>query len=419
MSNYNNVNRVLVGDGVNSGAIAALPLIKKGDLIVLDEKGNVVSTNVGAALLPKFEKIKIALGIADGKAILSSPIQGNTVSAFEGVAFRAPAEQVTYIGYNGTVSTGLNIAASTEYRLRILVEDDVKVHGQRQTIQDYNYVGTSGSTISDAVDAIACLYAQKDYTDAYFQDKVLVERISDGTFTALAADATVVKGSKTVTSTAHGLAAGSYIRIGAATFDGTIYKVKAVTANTITLDVPYLGASGVIAAASVGGVAGGTEFGFKLTGLSQEALISRNANEPYDQYEWILFNAYFSEADDRSFESAATNTKVVGVDPGNGFWKQIAEQEEAAKGYLGDTSKRRWYDKRIDSNVKAGTEYDTLVITHADVHRGDFQGVYNAPLKTEVYIPNGSDQGLNSGNNFIHILNGYFNGQLGFPIVTF
>jgi len=420
MSNYNNVNRVLVGDGLNSGAITALPLIKKGDLIVLNEKGNVVATNADALALPKFEKLKIALGVADGKAILSSPIQGNTVSAYNGVAFRAPAEQVDYVGYNGTANTGISITASTDYRLRIVIEDDVRIHGQRTTLQDYVYVGESGSTASDVVDYIACLYGQKEYGQSFFQDKVIVDRISDGTFAALAADATVTKGSKVVTSTGHGLAVGAYVRIGGATFGFGIYKVaEVVDANTFKLDIGYLGASEVVAAANVGGVTGATEFGFKLTGMAQEALISRNENEPFDQYEWIVFNAYFSEADARSTESAALITKATKVDPGNGFWKQVAQQEEDAKGYLGDTSKTRWYDKRINSSVKNGTEYNTLVITHADVHGGDFQGVYSAPLKTEVYIPVGSDQGLNSANNFVNILNGFFNGALGFPEVVY
>ena len=36
MSNYNYVNRVLIGDGTNSGAVTALPGIEKGDLLVLD-----------------------------------------------------------------------------------------------------------------------------------------------------------------------------------------------------------------------------------------------------------------------------------------------------------------------------------------------------------------------------------------------
>lgn len=419
MSNYSNVNRVLIGDGVNSGAIASLPAIKKGDLILLSEKGAVISTNAAAAALPKFEKVVIAAGIGNGIAILSSPIQGNTASAYEGVAFRAPADQVSFVGFNGTVGTGLSINASTEYRLRISVKDDARVHGQRQTLQDYHYVGGSGATISNAVDTIACYYAQKDYGDAYFHDKVKLERVSDGTFAALSADATVVKGSATVASAGHGLGVGDYVRLGGTTFESPIYKVKAIETNSFTLDVPYLGENETILAANAGGVTGATEFGFKLTGLKQDALLSRSANEPWDQYEWILFTAYFSEANDRSFDSAATYTVATEVDPGNGYWKQIAEREEDAKGYLGDTSKRRFHDTRIASNVQADIAYDTLVITHYDVHGGAFQSKTSSPLQTEVYIPDGGDQGLGTGDNFVHILNGFFSDVLGFPSIAY
>ena len=119
MSNYNYVNRVLVGDGTNDVGTVSLPTIKKGDLLFLDKAGNVISTNAGSAAVANCEEVSIALGVADGKARVSSPIQGNMVSAYEGVAFRAPAEKVIYVGYNGTANTGLDVSASTEYKLRV------------------------------------------------------------------------------------------------------------------------------------------------------------------------------------------------------------------------------------------------------------------------------------------------------------
>ncbi len=420
MSNYNNVNRVLIGDGTNSGA-TSLPGIQKGDLYLLNEAGAIITTNAAAAALPKFEKVVVAAGIGPGIAILSSPIQGNTVSAYEGKGYRAPAEQVAYVGYNGTPGTGISISASTEYRLRIQVLDDHRFNGQRQTFSDYHYVGGASASEQDAIDTIACYYAQTDYGHAYMNDKVRLLRVSDGTFTALSNDAAVVQGSKIVVSTAHGIAApGGYVRIGGTGFDAPIYKVaEVVDANTINLDVPFLGDSGTVLAANVGVMSAQTEYGFKLTGLAQDPLLSRNANEPWDQYEWILFKAYFSEADDRSFDSAATYTEAIKVDPGNGFWRQVAEREEDAKGYLGDTSKRRFHDNRIDSNVVNGTAYDTIVITHYDIHKGDFQADTNSPLLTEIYIPDGADQGLNSGDNFVHVLNGFFSDVLGFPAISF
>ena len=412
MSNYNYVNRVCIGDGSNSGA-TTLPGIQKGDLIVLDEKGNVISTNAAAAALPKFERIVIAAGIGPGMAILSSPIQGNTVSAYEGKDYVAPAEQVTFLGYNGTAGTGLIINPDTEYRLRICIEDDGRTNGQRQTLSDYNYVGGATADAKDAAAVIACYYAQKDYGVNYMGDKVKLERVTDGA--APAGTASVVKGSKAVTfSGAVTGTVGDEVEI-----DGATYLIgKVISATEVELDVPYVGETDA-AAPAAGDKTGVTEWGFKLTSIPQEALLSRTANEPWDQYEWILFKGYFNEADDRSFESAAINTEAVKVNPGNGYWKQVAEREEAAKGYLGDTSKRRFHDTRIDSVVQVDVEYDSVVITHADIHRGDFQDTYNAPLKTEIYIPNGSDQGLNSGDNFVHILNGFFSDVLEFPPIVF
>jgi hypothetical protein len=203
---------------------------------------------------------------------------------------------------------------------------------------------------------------------------------------------------------------------------------KVIDANTLELDVPYLGESAVVI--SMGVMSAQTEFGFKLSGIKQDALLSRAANEPYDQYEWILFEGYFGDASDRDFESEATKTLATAVDPGNGYWKQIAQREEDAKGYLGDTSKRRFDDSRINSNVQVDIEYDTIVITHSNEHRGDFQGLYNAPLQTEIYVPavtsnnvaalGGSPtQGVSSGDNFVDILNGFLSGSVGFPAISF
>ena len=421
MSNYNYVNRVQIGDGSNSGTITAYPQIQKGDLVILNEAGIPVATKADAAALPNYEKITIVVGTGPGRGIPSSPIQGNTVSAYKGVDFRAPAEQVVYLGYNAVdAGTGLVIDAGTEYRLRISIQEDLPAIGQRQTLGDFHYSGGASATVATAIDAIACSYAQKEYGVNYTGDKVMLDRVSDGTFSALSNSATVVLNSPTVVSTSHGVALGSYVRIGGTGDDTGLYKVKAIVdANTFTLDVPYSGASASILAANIGVMSIQTEFGFKLSGIKQDALLSRAANEPYDQYEWILFEGYFGEATDRDFEAQATKTLATAVDPGNGYWNRIAEREEDAKGYLGDTSKRRFHDSRINSNVQVDVEYDTIVITHSSEQRGDFQGLYNSPLKTEVYIPNGADQGLDSGDNFVDILNGFLNGSVGVPAISF
>jgi hypothetical protein len=422
MSNYNKVNRVLIGSGTNAGT--TLPGIKQGDLLLVDEAGAVVATNADAQLIPKHKSVYIAAGIADGIAILSSPIQGNTVSAYEGAKFAAPAQKRVFLGYNGTAGTGIVTDVSTEYRLRLSILDDHRTNGMRQSFGDYFYNGSASSTTEDVIDGIICNYVQKDYDANFNGDLVKLERVSDGTFSALSANAAVVNGSDLVVSTGHGITApGSYIRIGGATAAAPIYKVAAVIdANTIKLDIPFQGLSNsALLAANIGTIDTPTEFGFKLTGLEQEALLSRGANEPWGRYEWVNYKAYFNEASDTDFTSAALETIDGALDPGNGYWKQVAYEEEQAKGYLGDTSKRRFDDKRINSQVEVDIEYDSIAITHYEVMPGDFQGTYTSPLQTAIYIPKGTDQGLGTGDNFLHVLNGFFgaDGSVGFPDITF
>ena len=239
MSNYNYVNRVLIGDGSNT-IPASLPLIQKGDLVLLDEKGNVIPDNATAVALPKFSKVVVAAGIGSGVAILSSPIQGNTVSAYEGVGYTAPAEQVAYIGYDGAdANKTIEATPSTEYRLRIEVLDDNRVNAMRQSLADYHVeLGASEGAV-EALDTIACFYAQTDYGVNYMGDKVKLERVSDGAVTAtdLPNDVVVVNGSDTISAPGNvNIAEGSYVSL-----DGAVYKVLAVSGDDIKLDVPYVG----------------------------------------------------------------------------------------------------------------------------------------------------------------------------------
>lgn len=416
MSNYNNVNRVLIGDGTNAGAITSIRGIQKGDLFLVTEKGVPVATRAAAEALPKHERVYIAAGVGVGKAILSSPIQGNTVSKYEGQSFVAPSERVVILGYNGTAGTSIQANAGNEYRLRVFVRDTNRFNGQRTTLADVNYVAISGSTLESGAQQVAYLYDQTDKSHNYTQDKIILERVSDGTSAALPT-AAVVTGDKTVVITGHGLAEGDIVRIGGATPQDAVYIVsEVVDANTILLDVKYKGITATAApAASLTAV---TEWGFKLSGVPQESFI-QNGNTSVDEYEWINFEAVYSLADDRAIESIATFTEVQALNPGQGYWKQVRDREEHAKGYLGDTSKRRFHDKRITSQVEEGQAYDSVVITHVDVINGDMQDTRTVPLKTEVYLPDGSDQGLNSGDNFVDVLNGFFGTVIGLTEITF
>jgi hypothetical protein len=418
MSLYKYVERVLIGDGTTTGT--SLPSIVKGDLLLLSENGTVITTVAAAAALPKLERVRIAMGIAPGIAILSSPIQGNTVSLYSGKAYTAPSEQVSYVGYNGTSGTGINIDVDTEYRLRIRIKDSHRVHGQKPTLIDLDYPGSATATEQIGAAYIAKLADQKELGYDFISDKIKLERVCNGTFTANAAGATVTKGSKTVAHTGHGYAAGDIIRIGGTTYASPVYVIESVVdANTYKLDVVYKGTSGSVLAANIGKMTVVTEWGFKITGVAQDSKIYRAANEPFDEYSFMTFVASFADSDDRNVESKATVTTTE-ANPGIGYWKQVAAREEKAKGYWGDTAKLSITDKRINSQVVVDQGYATVIIQHAEILNGDFQDTYRAPLSTEIYIPTGSNQAdATAGNNrFLALLNGYFSTVCGFTALS-
>lgn len=422
---YKGVSSVLIGDGTTTGT--TLPGIKKGDLLIIKENGSVVTASAGMAL-PKFEKIIIACGIADGEAILSSPIQGNLVSKYEGVKPVAPSEQVTYLGFNGTASTGVSITSTaTEYRLRIFNADTNRINGQRRTIIDVNYKATASENAFSVLTKICNLYYAKDYGANAFEKKVKAEIVSDGTFVAADNTLSVIKGSNKATfdtaatnDTGTAFAVGDLVRIGGTGASVPVYKITAINSLTVTLSNPYQGATATVAAASVGLLTTPTEYGIKLTGLAQNSKISRAANEPLDQYEWINFDAAFTDANDMASSQYAATVTTTKAKPGMGYWKQVADAEEIAKGALGDTNKLSHYAQRIVSNVDPAVTqgYASIVITHAAQYGGDFQNNMNSPLRTEIYIPYGTAQASDSTtNSFTHMMNAYFATVLGFTAV--
>ena len=238
MSNTNRVNRVFIGSGTNVGS-GALPDVNVGDLFIYDSKNNLVD-NSNVANLSAREEISIATAGGRKGNILFQKILGGKITKYEGKTYVAPS-QLSFILGDPQVN-GIEVTDGEEYRLRILFKDDQRVQGQRSTLFDANYPARTNVTQEDVAGYIYCICQQKEYNNNFIKDKVLVERVADGTFNALTNTATVVKGSKTVVSTVHGITGEAYLRFGANTSDA-VYKAKRVDANTLELDYPYAGES--------------------------------------------------------------------------------------------------------------------------------------------------------------------------------
>lgn len=193
-------------------------------------------------------------------------------------AYDAPVKQVTSIGFNRTVVTSdLSFdftGASLSNTLTFGLAASETTPGNQPFPVQEGYATVNSST-ADEYTVLASIVSQLngdyDYQRTQPDKFVLAEIQADGTRTALAANATVVNGSKSVTVTAHALTAGTLVSL-----IDVVYKIATVVdANTFLLDRPYAGASGTVTAGTAVGqgssvtyVSGTNKFGVRLTSIS-------------------------------------------------------------------------------------------------------------------------------------------------------
>ena len=395
MSNYTKVNRVLVGDGENSGTITSLSQVQKGDLVLLDSNSNIL-TATSAAALPQTSTVYVAMGTGPGKYIKSQGVEGVTIDSVETTQYDAPVQKAIALGYNGTDGSFV-VQAGEEYRLRIHIKDRSRPNCQRPTIHDSNYTVKAGETATDAALALQCIMLAEDKGKSQVSGKVKVEVISNGTAGTPVSSCLFTKGSREVFKVGHGLSEGVLIKV-----QGKLYKVESVySPDTFILTVPYQAASGTTSSVPTTVI---NSVGIEVTGLEQEGL------KGIDEYEIINFNAVLTGADDYDpTQYQALSRVLTQMNPGQGYWKQVFDSEVGSRGYLNGTLDRISYDaKRVESNVVEGAEYGSVIMSHYNVHMADFAYRQHSPLQTEIYIPNGSEQGdASTDTNFIAILSAY------------
>lgn len=416
------VSRTIIGYGANSAVITDIAAIQAGDLFLVAD-GTIITTAAAAAALSSRANVKIAMGIGNGVVRYSSPISGRDVTAFTGAKYSAPVQEVQILGYNGTAGTGITVQAEQPYRLRTRIIDNWRLHGQKPTIIDYNYTASTSDTAEIVAYNILQNSVQEEYGRNFNKSLIKLERVSDGTRTALANIPVVVKDSKTVTITAHGLTAGTKLRLDtvAVNSKSPVYTIsEVVDVNTVKLDIPYQGESGTIALANSGSLATVTEWGFKVTALAQDSNVYHASNDPLDEYEWVQFESVFTDVQSESVTNyEATKTVVSNAFPGTNYWKQIAMEERLTKKLNGDNSYMRYFDKQQASVVDPTKTYNSIVINGYNTYGSDHGDSRTTELGINIYMPVSSDQSSTASNNFAAILNSYFSTVLKFSAVSF
>lgn len=447
-STKNFVNTVHVGSGTNSGA-STLATITKGDLFLVDASTMIPLTAAQASALTANDTVYIASGVgAVGEFKLSEKFKGSEVKLFNGTTYAAPVKQRTYVGYNEVAGSGsLPAVDETEYTMNIVIKDDQRVHGQKQTRELYNYETGVGATQAQTAFAIASLFGIRSLNGNYKQYNgrfVDMEVVGDAASQGVSDNAvSVVKGSKRIVfataaeydTAGYSVTVGDYLTFDNA--DGTIghYQVEAVDGLIVTLDQPYAGETRTVAAGDsdyyLAAQAAAADYGFRIT--SQD--VDWNG---IDTYEIVAFDVAFFQSNDTdvaSTSTAATVTTTAEPFMGAGYWQQVYDMEYFAQGYSGVNSRTRWYDAPALNpafcvDQTGATTYNILNVTSEKGYNTDFQNRGSFPVSAQVAIPklaatstNGTQEHTavdGTGHlNFARICENFFNGVLGLGEIDF
>lgn len=378
----NRVNRVLVTntEGANTGTTRQT--IINGDILIVNKAGTVLTGTPTPISAEGNDTIYIAQGIGNGKGLDSFPIVLKNVTKVTVKGYEAPVEKSIIFGYNGTSGSIDAPNASAEYALNINILDDQRIEGNRPTRQYYTYVTDSTPTAKELVFAFVSK-VNNDNFPANTNSYVNAVALTDGSFAALTNNATVTQYGKSIASTAHGLVAGDFVRIGGTGTTIPVYKVKTVIdANTFTIEGRYAGASGTVLAANIGKITGDTVVGLKLTGKS----IAFNG---IDLYQKTNFIASLYNTSTTGFNVLSTPVDATLLNYGQGYWQQVRDQEYFAQGYFGITNRIQFpgsVNAQPPTRAVVDNTYNSVVIEHFAEEETSLQRLEKYPQTTEIYF---------------------------------
>ncbi len=248
-------------------------------------------------------------------------------------AYSANTKQRKGIGYISPELGGtLNVTTVASKDIFSVSIEDLNLRHVPKATYSFQSVATASSTLYSVMSELAKNISNPNNAAyhpfksskggvAKFRALLKTDEVTAG---ALAANAVVVKGSNSITVTAHGRAVGDYVLLGTiATDNEDLYRITAVpTVNTITLDRVYSGVSGTLTAAT-------------QTGYILSATVDANSDfglqiEPTDVFSEVTFEL----SSDLALEEA-TKATLTNWNKGSGAGVDVYELERRAIGVFG------------------------------------------------------------------------------------
>ena len=346
----NNVFSVILDD--NAQTAAALPAV---GAVVTDAnlaKGAVVLTDLGNrrlnaaayTALVDGDQFRIVQGKGVGVPLMKTPVLTKGKVKLTVAAHKEAVQQVTAIGFNGTVGA-LPVANDTDFWIKIRKRDNDAANRSQPMSLFAGPVRTDGTgtqaELASALVKNGYLNFKDEPANHYLKFEAICNNAgaTDGTATS----ATVTNGSLGVVLNAAPttMAVGDYIRFGTAVTD-PVYLITAISGANVTLNSPYVGTTGAVAAIEyvTAALAATADFGVVLTGIQAPF----NVNTFRDYYA-NRFTATFSL-------STTPVTHLQGAYNGNGMWQQVAMDEYLSYGYEGQNNQLAVPSTPRDQEVK-------------------------------------------------------------------
>lgn len=380
---------LLVGKAFTSTPATTIGALANGEIGIFTPAGVKLDETAAATT----DRFILAVGRGTGVNPLITPVIDKTkVTAKNLAEVVAAAEQLDYIGYNG--STGaIEVNNNSVYRAAINLKD-VLAEGNHGGvyIKDMVYKSSAAATQGEIAGGLVASAIANFSREA--SNIIKFERVNSnaGTEALGAADSIVaVAGSKYITITESGgvlpylFVVGDYIRLGTAV-TSPVYKITATTVTVadggiLTVDVPVqesfaptagTGTTEYITAAD----AAAANFGIKLTGLEQPFTVGKV------HYKKVRWSTTLSTD---SF-GATTLTNSTSASEGVGQYEQIASLEWFINGNNGEFFRMGEPNIFNYTSMVSDITYRTITIEFQD-GRTDSMGYVNTPKVVTLAIP--------------------------------
>jgi hypothetical protein len=270
--------------GATAGTVVSPGILAVGEIVITDPSNVILST----ATVLTASAIKVVMGRGTTENMWESQLFNfNDISAYTGTPFASKVQQVSYYGFNGVTGVGSFQAINNNY-YSLVVSFYELVSQEASALMNpiiVDFLSDGSATQPEVANGLyKNLVRQLSY---WTRRPILAELLNAnaGAATTVATGTlTATQGSPIVTATVSATAefnAGDYVRFGTGVND-PVYLIASAVGTTLTLDVPFQGASGAFVAGAAeyitAALANAANFGIKVTGINQPFILD---SRPY------------------------------------------------------------------------------------------------------------------------------------------